>query len=128
MFSFALSASTAGQSIWTIVETGHTSSVRSVAFSPDGMQLASMSSDSTIRLWDMATGRQIRRFEGHARWGNSVAFSPDGTQLASGVDGGGILLWDVATGQELRHIGRHRFAITTYSVVFSPDGTKLASG
>ncbi|MYF40702.1 MAG: hypothetical protein F4221_07630, partial [Rhodothermaceae bacterium] len=125
-FSFALSPSAAGQLIWTIVETGHTSSVRSVAFSPDGSQLASMSSDNTIRLWNVATGREVRRFEEYRLYGNSVVFSPYGTQLAFGLGGNWILLLDVVTGQELRRFGRHRGSVN--SVAFSPDGTQLASG
>ena len=81
--TFALSVPAAGQRIWTIIETGHTSSIRSVAFSPDGTQLATSSSDNTIRLWNVSSGRELRRFEGRGLKSTSVAFSPDGTQLAS---------------------------------------------
>ncbi|MDE2827370.1 MAG: hypothetical protein OXL40_08695 [Bacteroidota bacterium] len=95
---FALSVPAAGQTIWTIGETGHASSVNSVVFSPDGTQLVSGSYDDTIRLWDVATGQEVRRFEGHRDWVNSVVFSPDGAQLASGSDDDTIRLWDVATG------------------------------
>ncbi len=124
--TFALSASATGQSIWTIEEAGHTSVVTSVVFSPDGTQLASGSRDDTIRLWDVAKGQEVRRFEGHTGFVNSVAFSPDGTQLASGSRDSTIRLWGVATGQEVRRFNRHIQGIN--SVVFSPDGTQLASG
>ena len=77
--------------------TGHTSTVCSVAFSPDGKTLASGSGDDTIRLWDVATGRQIGNpLTGHTSSVYSVAFSPDGKTLASGSDDGTIRLWDVA--------------------------------
>ena len=123
--TFALSAPAAGQPVLTIQEAGHTWSVNSLEFSPDGTQLASTSRDNSIILWNVATGRQVRRFEGDRFGNHSVAFSPDGAQLASG----GYLrvrLWDVATAQELRQFEGHRRDVN--SVVFSPDGMQLASG
>ena len=100
VLTFVLSTSTAGQTIWTIGETGHASSVNSAAFSPDGTQLASGSWDRSIRLRHRSTGQEVWRFAGHTDWVNSLVFSPDGTRLASGSDDGTIRLWDVATRQE----------------------------
>jgi WD40 repeat protein len=81
--------------------TGHTASVRSVAFSPDGTTLASGSWDDTIRLWDVNTGQTIGEpLQGHADWVRSVAFSPDGQTLASGSYDETVRLWDVATALE----------------------------
>ena len=62
---------------------GHTGSVYSVSFSPDGNTLASGSEDDTIRLWDANTGEHIRTLTGHDAV-LSVSFSPDGNTLASG--------------------------------------------
>src|SRR5262249_35092453 len=47
---------------------GHTESVHRIAFSPDGRRALSAAKDNTIRLWDVATGKEIRRLEGHTNW------------------------------------------------------------
>jgi WD40 repeat protein len=104
---------------------GHANRVASVAFSPDGAELASVDLDGTVRLWDPETGQELRAITGHADV-SSVVFSPDGTMLASaGVDGT-VQVWDPATGKELHTLSGHSSAVT--SVAFSPDGALLASG
>ena len=57
--------------------------VRCVAFSPDGTTLASGSTDSTIKFWDVASGKERATFRGHRHHVIAVAYSPDGKTLAS---------------------------------------------
>ena len=100
--------------------------VHSIAFSPDGAMLASGSGDNTVRLWEVTTGRELRRLKGHSNPVWSVAFSPDGMMLASGSGDNTVRLWEVATGRELRRLKGHSNPV--WSVAFSPDGRLLASG
>jgi WD40 repeat protein len=104
---------------------GHQKSVKSVSFSPDGQTLATGSDDKTIKLWNVATGKEILTLQGHQKSVKSVSFSPDGQTLATGSDDNTIKLWNVATGKEIRTLQGHQESF--YSVSFSPDGQTLAS-
>ena len=106
---------------------GHYDRVSSVAFSPDGSTIASgCPSDTMVRLWDAAKGRQLRKLDENGGV-CSVAFSPDGRTIASG-DGvwGTVRLWDAATGRQLRKLQYMNGRVS--SVAFSPDGRTIASG
>ena len=107
-------------------QLGHSFIVRSVAFSPDGRFALSGSWDQTLRLWEVATGKEIRSYVGHMGGVNSVAFSPDGKLALSGGDDT-LRLWDVATGKEIRSFVEHKISFVKY-VAFSQDGRFALSG
>jgi WD40 repeat protein len=76
-----------------------------VAFSPDGTRLASASYDETVKVWDVASGQELRTLRGHTGSVRSVAFSPDGARLASASSDNTVKVWDAGCGQE---VGRGR--------------------
>ena len=80
-----------GQHLRTL--TGHSGSVISAAFSPDGSRLATATRDGTIRLWDPYTGDQQLVLRGHQARVTSVVFSPDGSRLASTSVDGTLRVW-----------------------------------
>jgi WD40 repeat protein len=104
---------------------GHSSSVRAVVFSPDGQLVASASGDSTVRVWETATGACRHELKGHTEYVYAVVFSPDGQLVASASNDTTVRVWETATGACRSVLEGHSGLVST--VVFSPDGQLVAS-
>jgi WD40 repeat protein len=116
---------------WPAVQTvlrGHTDSINSVSFLPDGTRIVTGSSDNTIQLWDAGTGEPVgERLRGHTDSINSVSFSPDGTRIVTGSWDKTVRLWDARTGEPVgESLWGHTDSVN--SVSFSPDGTRIVTG
>jgi WD40 repeat protein len=99
--------------------------VRAVAFSPDGSLIASGSEDHMVRIWQLTTGRLVRRLEGHSSAVTAVAFSPDGSSIASASNDRTVRLWDAHSGRLLRSLQGHVYHV--YAIAFDPKGHQLAT-
>ena len=105
---------------------GHTSSVFSVSFSPDGRRIATGSEDNTAKVWDARTGTSLLELKGHTKSVRSVSFSPDGTRIVTGSEDSTAKVWDAQTGTLLIDLKGHIESIL--GVSFSPDGTRIVTG
>src|SRR3984893_1814063 len=104
---------------------GHSETIRSTSFSPDGTRIVSGSYDKTVRVWDAVTGGHLQTLEGHSDWITSVSFSPDGTRIVSGSHDNTVREWDAVTGGLLQTLEGRSAEVT--SVSFSRDATRIVS-
>ena len=112
-----------------VLGSSASTSVYSIAFSPDGTLLAAGYYSGTTQLWNVRTRRLIASLPDNAGGSaESVAFSPDGTLLAVGNYFGSTELWDVRTRHLVARLPGHTNGGSVYSVAFSPDGKILAVG
>ena len=107
-------------------QLGHARGVYSVTFSSDGRQVLSGSGDNTIKLWDTATGREVRTFSWYVNGVTSVTFNLDGNRFLSSSGDDTVKLWDAATGRRVQAFSGHTSYIN--SVTFSSNGNLVLSG
>ncbi|GEM_PF-5772478 len=113
---------------------GHSESVTSVTFSPDGQRIISASWDKTIKIWDAGNGQVLFTLVGHTSLIASVAMSPDGKRLVSGstesrhtsINLSEVKVWDADTGQVKLTLKAHSAGVT--GVAFSPDSKRFVTG
>ncbi|HQR44025.1 MAG TPA: hypothetical protein PLX97_15125, partial [Gemmatales bacterium] len=115
----------------TIVNTleGHKELVYTVNFSPDGKHLLTGSFDKTLKLWDVAAGKEVKTFAGTSGHNDLIltsAFSPDGRGFASGAKDNSIKLWDMPISGAFRDYPGATAPVLTQAI--TPDGSKLAAG
>jgi WD40 repeat protein len=100
--------------------------VWSVAFSPDGRELATASSDEVVALWDIATGQQRGSLTGHTGGATDLAFLADGVTLVVVDRSGKLHLWDARTGRRLAEAWQGHSG-PSWRIAVHPDGQRFAT-
>ncbi|AUT03129.1 hypothetical protein CLI64_23465 [Nostoc sp. CENA543] len=104
---------------------GHSSTVRTIAISPDGKLMASGDDHGDLKIWNWQTRQEIDQINIRLPV-RTLAFSPDSKTFVSGGDDCSVKLWDSYTRKEITTLAQHLESINT--VIFSPDGQIIASG
>jgi WD40 repeat protein len=90
-------------------------------------QALSAGSDGTVRLWDLASGQEVRRFAGHSGGVKAVAVLHERNQALSAGNDGAVWLWDLASGQEVQRFAGHSGGVRAVAAL--PDrGQALSAG
>ncbi len=116
-----------GQVLVTIANA-HDDTVGGLQFSPDGKRLASVGADKYLRIFDVATGQLVRRFEGHTNYVCGVAWKSDGQLLASCSADRTIKIWNPDTGDQLRTIENFGKAVTAVRFIGDTDNIVSSCG
>jgi WD40 repeat protein len=113
-----------GTGLLRILE-GHKGMVNAVAVTPDGQVAVSASDDRTLKVWDLASGRELRTLTGHSNWVTSVAVTPDGKHAVSASGDKTLKMWELGSGGELHTLTGHSREV--YAVALTPDGLRAVS-
>lgn len=114
-----------GDKLFTAIQQSHLGAIYALQYSADGRFLVTGSSDHTLKLWEVNTGKVIRTFYGHKKRITSISISFDGSKMISGSTDNSAIVWDVQTGELLSKI-EMKDRIT--SVALNKAGTKALIG
>ncbi|MEL7001608.1 MAG: caspase family protein [Bacteroidota bacterium] len=99
-----------------VVQKGHYATIKSVAFTPDGKYLLTGSRDKTIKLWEIASGRELRTFFGHTSTINDISVSSDGKFFISSSADQTAKMWEITTGKLIKSFNGHNDYLTSVDI------------
>ena len=103
----------------------HAAPIHGWVFSSDRECLASLCNISTLKIWEINNGFQIRSLDGYTDNVTRLAFSPDGQALTSAAAGNAVVMLDIPTGKESRKLSPHSLCV---GLTFNTDGKHLRLG
>lgn len=135
-FLLAFCVNVFGQKPELIMQTGHLGGINTTIISSDGKFILTSSFDHTAKIWDVASGREVRTFSGHIAGVNDAVFSPDMRYIATTSDDRSAKLWDINTGKEILTFKKPLFYIQANGdslmnsdrvtgITFTPDGNRV---
>ncbi|MFO0936894.1 MAG: hypothetical protein U0798_10310, partial [Gemmataceae bacterium] len=101
--------------------SGHTDLVRCLAFTPDGKKLCSGSWDGSVKVWNVADGKELLAFRPKTKWVQGLAMLPDGKRVVVACDQ--FSLWNIETGEK-----EQTYNVGATCIDLSPDGKKIIAG
>jgi WD40 repeat protein len=108
-----------------VLQAGHGQVINDIEYSPDGTKIATCSEDFTIKIWEIATGKEMTTMFGHTKAVNDLAFAPDSKTLVSVGDDKKVIIWDVESGKTIKVISDHKNKVL--GVDYSPTGEYFAT-
>jgi WD40 repeat protein len=104
---------------------GHSGLIYSAAYSPDGGQIVTASSDQSAIIWDATSGEQLTTLQGHSAYVQSAAYSPDGGLIVTASWDDTAIIWDAASGAKLTTLLGHSAYVR--SAAYSPNGAQIVT-
>ena len=104
---------------------GHSDSVNSASYSPDGRQVVTASSDGMAIIWDAESGARLTTLQGHSDSVNSASYSPDGSRVVTTSDDRTAIIWDTGIRARLTTLTGHSGPVLRAS--YSPDGRRVVT-
>jgi WD40 repeat protein/tRNA A-37 threonylcarbamoyl transferase component Bud32 len=127
-FTHALICEAATGKIVARLRDGEPRGTKEAVFSPDGGRVATITTEdegprATVRIWQVADGKELVREAGEWKWAGSLSFSPDGRLLLAAVGDDSVRVWEASTGREVAALKGHTQPVRT--ALFSPDGRRV---
>jgi WD40 repeat protein len=98
-----------------VLPVGHTQTINSAVFSPDGKLALTASWDNTARLYELSTGKELQVLSGHTNHVNSAVFSPDGNLALTASSDSTARIYEVSTGKERQVLRGHKSSVNSVS-------------